>query len=96
MVVGAGIVGSPIAYHLARRGASVPLVDPGPAPATGVTGESFAWIGGPGGDLAGRRARSAGVRPGRPPAPRRRTAGRRRAPDRFAGPAAFLGRHFAG
>ncbi|WP_369211587.1 NAD(P)/FAD-dependent oxidoreductase [Streptomyces flavofungini] len=45
VVVGAGIVGSSVAYHLARRGVPVTLLDQGPAPATGVTGGSFAWIG---------------------------------------------------
>ncbi|MFK4069898.1 NAD(P)/FAD-dependent oxidoreductase [Streptomyces sp. NPDC029674] len=45
VVVGAGIVGSSVAYHLARRGAPVTLLEQGPAPATGVTGSSFAWIG---------------------------------------------------
>ncbi|MEV0621868.1 FAD-dependent oxidoreductase [Nonomuraea sp. NPDC050404] len=53
VVVGAGIVGSSVAYHLARRGVSVTLLDQGPSPATGVTGGSFAWIGGCGGDWPG-------------------------------------------
>jgi glycine/D-amino acid oxidase-like deaminating enzyme len=48
VVVGAGIVGASVAYHLARAGAEVTLVDQS-LPATGVTGDSFAWIGGPGG-----------------------------------------------
>ncbi|WP_030725433.1 NAD(P)/FAD-dependent oxidoreductase [Streptomyces sp. NRRL F-2890] len=52
-VVGAGIVGASVAYHLARRGVSVTLLDRGPSPATGVTGKSFAWIGGCGGDWPG-------------------------------------------
>jgi glycine/D-amino acid oxidase-like deaminating enzyme len=43
VVVGAGIVGASVAYHAARDGASVVLVDRSP-PASGVTGESFAWI----------------------------------------------------
>ncbi|GAA1430588.1 FAD-binding oxidoreductase [Microlunatus lacustris] len=47
-VVGAGVVGASVAYHLARSGAEVTLVDAG-APASGVTGRSFGWIGGPGG-----------------------------------------------
>ncbi|MBA2950567.1 FAD-dependent oxidoreductase [Streptomyces himalayensis] len=46
VVVGAGIVGASVAYHLARRGVSVTLIDGGASPATGVTGDSFAWIGG--------------------------------------------------
>ncbi|MEU3742427.1 FAD-dependent oxidoreductase [Streptomyces sp. NPDC032198] len=49
VVVGAGIVGSSVAYHLARRGVPVTLLEQGPAPATGVTGGSFAWIRGAGG-----------------------------------------------
>lgn len=53
VVVGAGIVGSSVAYHLARRGVPVTLLDQGPAPATGVTGNSFAWIGGSGGHWPG-------------------------------------------
>jgi glycine/D-amino acid oxidase-like deaminating enzyme len=48
VVVGAGIVGASVAYHAARSGAEVTLVDKS-LPASGVTGDSFAWIGGPGG-----------------------------------------------
>lgn len=43
IVVGAGIVGASLAYHLARKGVSVTLVD-GAGIASGVTGCSFAWI----------------------------------------------------
>jgi glycine/D-amino acid oxidase-like deaminating enzyme len=43
-VIGAGIVGSSVAYHLARRGAVVTLIDKG-QPAGECTGKSFAWIG---------------------------------------------------
>ncbi|MDL2403857.1 NAD(P)/FAD-dependent oxidoreductase [Rhizobium mayense] len=43
-VIGAGIVGASIAYHLARRGARVHLFDEGPAPAAGVTGKAFGWV----------------------------------------------------
>jgi glycine/D-amino acid oxidase-like deaminating enzyme len=43
VVVGAGIVGASVAYHAARDGASVVLVDRS-RPASGVTGDSFAWI----------------------------------------------------
>ncbi|MDG4856849.1 FAD-dependent oxidoreductase [Streptomyces sp. T-3] len=53
VVVGAGIVGASVAYHLARQGVPVTLLDQGPSPATGVTGASFAWIGGCGGDWPG-------------------------------------------
>ncbi|RKS79909.1 glycine/D-amino acid oxidase-like deaminating enzyme [Motilibacter peucedani] len=44
VVVGAGIVGASVAYHLARAGAGVTLLDRS-LPATGATGESFGWIG---------------------------------------------------
>ncbi|MGB3443190.1 MAG: FAD-dependent oxidoreductase, partial [Actinophytocola sp.] len=44
VVVGAGIVGASVAYHAARAGAVVTLVDVG-RPGTGVTADSFAWIG---------------------------------------------------
>ncbi|MFJ6569323.1 NAD(P)/FAD-dependent oxidoreductase [Streptomyces sp. NPDC091292] len=53
VVVGAGIVGSSVAYHLARRGVRVTLLEQGPAPACGVTGGSFAWVGGSGGEWPG-------------------------------------------
>ncbi len=53
VVVGAGIVGASAAYHLAREGAAVTLVDRGSAPAGGVTGASFAWIGGHSGHWPG-------------------------------------------
>ncbi|MER7978327.1 FAD-dependent oxidoreductase [Streptomyces sp. NPDC095817] len=53
VVVGAGIVGSSVAYHLARQGTSVTLLDQNPSSAMGVTGDSFAWIGGCGGDWPG-------------------------------------------
>lgn len=43
VVVGAGIVGASIAYHLARRGARVTLVDSG-GPGRGVTARAFGWI----------------------------------------------------
>ena len=42
-VIGAGIVGAAIAYHLARRGAAITLVDKG-QPAAEVTSKAFAWI----------------------------------------------------
>ncbi|GGS29299.1 FAD-dependent oxidoreductase [Actinokineospora fastidiosa] len=44
VVVGAGIVGASVAYHAARAGAVVTLVDVG-RPGAGVTAQSFAWIG---------------------------------------------------
>ncbi|MEX0809728.1 MAG: FAD-binding oxidoreductase [Dongiaceae bacterium] len=43
VVVGAGIVGASIAYHLARGGAAVTVLEQN-CPASGVTGKSFAWI----------------------------------------------------
>ena len=42
-VVGGGIMGASIAYHLAKRGAEVHLFEKR-APATGATANSFAWI----------------------------------------------------
>ena len=42
-VVGAGIVGSAIAFHLSRRGAKVTLLDAG-EPGMGASSHSFAWI----------------------------------------------------
>jgi YD repeat-containing protein len=58
VVVGAGIVGASVAYHAARAGAVVTLVDAG-RPGAGVTADSFAWIGASGihtGSAAGLRA----------------------------------------
>jgi glycine/D-amino acid oxidase-like deaminating enzyme len=43
VVVGAGIVGSSIAMHLAQAGASVTLLEK-TGPATGATEKSFAWL----------------------------------------------------
>jgi len=43
VVVGAGIVGASLAYHLACKGAAVTIIDADQA-ASGVTGRSFAWI----------------------------------------------------
>src|SRR6266446_10645595 len=42
VVVGAGCVGSSVAYRLAQRGARVTVVDAG-APGGGTSGASFAW-----------------------------------------------------
>ncbi len=42
-VIGAGIVGSAIAFHLARRGAEVTLLD-AVEPGMGASSHSFAWI----------------------------------------------------
>jgi glycine/D-amino acid oxidase-like deaminating enzyme len=46
VVVGAGIVGASVAYHAACAGAAVLLIDRS-VPASGVTGDSFAWVRGP-------------------------------------------------
>lgn len=43
VVIGAGIVGASLAYHLAGKGAEVTVLDAGDV-ACGVTGRSFAWI----------------------------------------------------
>ena len=43
VIVGAGIVGASLAYHLASAGAGVTLVERS-QPASGVTARSFAWI----------------------------------------------------
>lgn len=43
IVIGAGIVGASIGYHLARLGADVAVLDK-TGPAAGATGKSFAWI----------------------------------------------------
>lgn len=43
VVIGAGIVGASLAYHLSRKGAHVRLIEAGEI-ASGVTGRSFAWI----------------------------------------------------
>lgn len=43
VVVGGGIIGASIAYHLAKRGAEVHLFEQR-APASGATANSFAWI----------------------------------------------------
>lgn len=43
LVIGAGIVGASIAYHLAKRGTAVTIVDQ-TGIAAAATGKSFAWI----------------------------------------------------
>src|SRR4051812_1266036 len=53
VVVGAGVVGASVTYHLACLGVPVTLIDSAPAPAGGVTRESFGWIGDSGGDWPG-------------------------------------------
>ncbi|MCF6371362.1 NAD(P)/FAD-dependent oxidoreductase [Rhizobium halophilum] len=44
VVIGAGIIGSAIAYNLAIRQANVLLVDQEQVPGAGVTGKAFGWI----------------------------------------------------
>lgn len=53
VVVGAGLIGASVTYHLARQGASVTLIDRAHAPAMGVTGTSFGWFSGAGGNWPG-------------------------------------------
>lgn len=53
VVVGAGIVGASVAYHLARTGTPVTVIDGASSPAAGATGKSFAWIGDSGGEWPG-------------------------------------------
>jgi glycine/D-amino acid oxidase-like deaminating enzyme len=43
VVVGAGLIGASVAFHLARLGAQVTVLDPG-APADAATSNSFGWI----------------------------------------------------
>ncbi|RKF48564.1 FAD-binding oxidoreductase [Paraburkholderia fungorum] len=43
IVIGSGVMGASIAYHLAKRGADVTLLEK-EAPASGTTRNSFAWI----------------------------------------------------
>jgi len=43
LVVGAGIIGASIAYHLAKAGADVTIID-GLAPASHASQGTFAWI----------------------------------------------------
>lgn len=43
VVIGAGILGASIAYHLVKRGAKVTILEKA-APASGTTGDSFAYL----------------------------------------------------
>jgi glycine/D-amino acid oxidase-like deaminating enzyme len=43
VIAGAGILGASLAYHLAKRGARVTIVD-AEHPAAGATGKSFGWL----------------------------------------------------
>ena len=44
IIVGAGIVGASLTYHLVCQNARVTLIDKAPKPANDVTEKSFAWI----------------------------------------------------
>ena len=74
VVVGAGIVGASVAYHVARAGAGVKLLDKS-LPGSGVTADSFAWIGGVG-RPHDASTRAPPERSGRLPAARGRAARR--------------------
>src|SRR5258708_22389928 len=43
VIAGAGIIGASIAYHLAKRGARVTVVEAA-QPGAGATGKSFGWM----------------------------------------------------
>lgn len=45
VVVGAGIMGASAAWHLARKGARVTVLEKGSSPASGVTRWSYGWVG---------------------------------------------------
>jgi len=44
IVIGAGVIGSAVAFELARGGRSVIVVDKGPGPGTGSTSSSVSLI----------------------------------------------------
>lgn len=44
VIIGAGIFGTAMAYHLAAPQTHVVLIESGPNPASGVTGRAFGWI----------------------------------------------------
>lgn len=45
VVVGAGIIGASVSWHLARKGARVTVIEKGSSPANGVTRWSYGWVG---------------------------------------------------
>ncbi|WP_164901856.1 NAD(P)/FAD-dependent oxidoreductase [Neorhizobium lilium] len=45
VVVGAGVIGASVAWHLARKGARVTVLEKGSSPAGGVTRWSYGWVG---------------------------------------------------
>lgn len=44
VIIGAGIFGTAMAYHLASPQTDIVLIEGGPEPACGVTGRAFGWI----------------------------------------------------
>jgi len=44
VIIGAGIFGTAMAYHLASPRTDVVIIESGPKPACGVTGRAFGWI----------------------------------------------------
>lgn len=61
VVIGAGILGASVAWHLAQAGHRVLVLDQG-APARGVTAGAFGWLNSAnGGDSAARAARAKGL-----------------------------------
>lgn len=44
IIVGAGIVGASLAFHFARRGAAVHVVEEGAQAGSGVTARAFGWV----------------------------------------------------
>ncbi|MBB3592048.1 glycine/D-amino acid oxidase-like deaminating enzyme [Rhizobium sp. BK529] len=44
IIVGAGIVGASLAFHFARRGTEVHMVEEGVAAGSGVTSSAFGWV----------------------------------------------------
>ncbi len=45
LVVGGGVMGASVAWHLTQAGAAVTLIDQGPGSTPGATAASFGWVG---------------------------------------------------